>query len=212
VGLALVLTSASVSTALATDYAVGSDAKRITVDQAVHPGQSVALPAFGIYNKGTKAASYEMTVVAIGAKDGLAASWVSFDPQEFQLEPGEQSRITATIKIPSGTPAGTYQALLAGRMVAKSQASVGMSVGIGPLVTVRVASGWWLSAAWYRTTALYDSATPWSYFGTAIVILALAAAAIALIQWRSRRRFHQRTGLVVRAAATAEAEGTGGSA
>jgi hypothetical protein len=172
----------------------------------------VALPTFGIYNQGTKAASYEMTVVAIGAKDRLAASWVSFDRQEFQLEPGEQSRITATIKIPSGTPAGTYQALLAGRMLSKSQASVGMSVGIGPLVTIRVASGWWLSAAWYRTTALYDSAAPWSYLGTAIVILALAAAVIALVQWRSRRRFYRRTGLAARAAAAAEAERTGDSA
>jgi hypothetical protein len=187
-GLGLILLCAFASTAFATDYAVGSDAKRITVDQAVHPGQRVTLPSFGIYNQGTKPAHYQMTVVAIDGAEGIDPTWVSFEPKEFSLQPGEVSRITATITVPDGARAGTYQALLAGRLASRGQASVGMSVGIGPLVTVRVASGWWLSAAWYKTTGAFNDTAPWSYLGGVVIVLGLLAAGLALLQRRLRRR------------------------
>ena len=178
----------SVSTATATDYAVASDAKRITVDQTIQPGQAVTLPSFGIYNKGTKPANYQMSVVAISAQGGIDPSWVSFQPKDFSLQPGGMSKITATITIPDGAQAGTYKALLAGRLVTPGQASVTMSVGIGPLVTVRVASGWWLSAAWFKVAGRFHDSAPWSYFGAVVVILGLLAAVLALVQRRSRRR------------------------
>ena len=178
----------SASTATATDYAVASDAKRITVDQAIHPGQTVTLPSFGIYNKGTKPANYRMAVVAIGAQGGIDPSWVSFEPKDFSLQPGGMSKVTATIAVPDGAQAGTYKALLAGRLLSPGQASVTMSVGIGPLVTVQVASGWWLSAAWFKVTGLFHDSAPWSYFGAVVVVLGLAAAVLALVQRRSRRR------------------------
>ena len=88
------------STSSATDYSIGSDARSITVDQALHPGQTVTLPDFGIYNQGTKPADYQMAVVALSADGGIDPSWVGFQPEEFSLQPGEMSRITASISVP----------------------------------------------------------------------------------------------------------------
>ena len=211
VSLGVVLFCLPASTASASDYAIGSDAKSITVDQAVHPGQSVTLPSFGIYNNGTKPANYQMTVVSVGAKDRLDPSWVTLEPKEFSLEPGGKSTITATISVPADARPGTYRALLAGRLVSKGHASVTMSVGIGPMVTIQVASGWWLSAAWFRTEGFFRGHAPWSYLGTGVAVLAFFAGVLGLVDRRLRRRRTGRGLTIQTDLAGAEAGEIGGS-
>ncbi len=184
---AVVLLSLAAPRASASDYVIASDAESITVDQAIHPGQTVTLPAFGIYNKGTKRADYEMVVVAVDKAGGLDATWVEFSPRTFSLDPGGVSKISASVVIPSDTRPGTYRALLAGRVVNPGGSDVQMSVGIGPMLTMEVAGGWWLSAAWYKFTDLFDRSAPWSYFGAIVVALAILAVVLALLSRRSAR-------------------------
>ena len=95
--LGVVFLSLAAPKALATDYAIGSDAESINVDQAIHPGQTVTLPVFGIYNKGTKPANYEMAVVAVGKDDGLDTSWVAVRPAHLQPRPGRSHKIKVTV-------------------------------------------------------------------------------------------------------------------
>jgi len=190
--------------ASATDHVIASDAESITVDQAIEPGQSVTLPVFGIYNKGTMPADYEMVVVAIASAQGVDASWVDFSPRTFSLDPGGVGRITATVYIPSGALPGTYQALLASRLVNPGGSGVAMSVGIGPMLTFEVAEGSPLSAAWYRVTGFFSRHAPWSYFGS--IVLALAAlAGVAAQQADASRRPTQFLDALLHAPLTATA-------
>jgi hypothetical protein len=186
--VAVVFLSLGAQTAAASEYVIASDAESITVDQAIHPGQKVTLPVFGIYNKGTKRADYEMVVVAVDKAGGIDPSWVEFDQRTFGLDPGGVSKITATVAVPSDTPPGTYRALLAGRIVAPGGSGVQMSAGIGPMLTVQVAGGWWLSAAWYGFADLFQRSAPWSYLGSIVVALAILAAIFALLSRRAARR------------------------
>ena len=187
-GIAMVFLSASVASASATDYAIGSDAKSIKVDQAIHPGQTVTLPAFGIYNKGTKPADYVMAVVAAGKTDGINPSWITFSPRTFSLDPGGAAKVQATVFVPSGALPGTYKALLAGRIVDPGGSGVTMSVGIGPMLTIQVAKGWWLSAGWYAFSGFFGRSAPWSYLGSIVVVFAVIAAILALLSRKSARR------------------------
>jgi hypothetical protein len=173
--------------AQAADYVVGSDAESITVDQAIHPGQTVRLPTFGIYNRGTKDADYQMTVVVVGKDGGLDASWVSFSPSTFALGSGGAKKISASISIPSGTRPGTYRALLAGRIIDPGGSGVKMSVGIGPMLTIHVEDGWWLATVWYRVSGFFHGFAPWSYFGVIVALLAAIAAALTLVNRKSAR-------------------------
>ncbi len=205
------------STASASDYAIGSDAKSITVDQAIHPGQTVKLPVFGIYNKGTKQASYEMAVVAVGKADAVDSSWVDFSPRTFSLDPGAVTKVTVTVFVPSGARPGTYQALLAGSIVGTGGSNVNMSVGIGPMLTIRVAQGWWLSAGWYAFAGFFERSAPWSYFGAIVACLAIVSGVLALLSRRSARRArHSRRSLRATAGSAASPgegdEGVPGSA
>jgi hypothetical protein len=59
-----------------------------------------------------------------------------------------------------------------------------MSVGIGPMLTLEVAEGSWLSAAWYKVSGFFPRHAPWSYFGSIVVALAVLAMVLTL---RSRR-------------------------
>ena len=185
--VAMVFLSVPSATAWATDYAVGSDAASIKVDQAIQPGQTVTLPVFGIYNKGTKPANYEMTAVAVGKTDGIDPSWVKFDPRTFGLNPGGVTKVKVTVLVPSGARAGTYKALLAARIVDPGGSGVKMSVGIGPMLTVQVAKGWWLSAAWHRVADFFQGSAPWSYFGGIVAVLAILAVVLTLLGRKSRR-------------------------
>lgn len=175
------------SAASATDQVIASDAESITVDQAVESGQSVTLPAFGIYNKGTSRADYEMVVVAIGGTHGVDPLWVEFNPHTFSLDPGGVTNITTTVHIPSGALPGRYQALLAGRLVNPIGSEVTMSVGIGPMLTFQVAEGSPLSATWYRITGFFPRHAPWSYFGSIVLALAALALIVALQSRRATR-------------------------
>ena len=62
-----------------------------------------------------------------------------------------------------------------------------MSVGIGPMLTIEVAQGWWLSTAWYRFADFFQSSAPWSYFGAIVAVLAVLAVIFALLGRRSAR-------------------------
>ena len=191
--LAMVFLCLAAPMASATDYAIGSDAESITVDQAIHPGQTVTLPVFGIYNKGAKPVGYEMSVVAIGKTGGVDASWVQFSPRTFSLDPGGVKKVNVAIFVPSGARPGTYRALLAGRIVSTGGPDVKLSAGIGPMLTIQVAGGWWLSAAWYTSTGFFQRSSPWSYFGSIVAILALIAVILGLLNKRSARRGRPRS-------------------
>ena len=186
--VALACLSISAPMASATDYAIGSDAESIKVNQAIHPGQTVTLPAFGIYNKGTKSANYEMAVVAAGKTGGIDPSWVTFTPRTFSLAPGGTTKIQVTVFVPSGARPGAYKALLAGRIVDPGGTGVKMSVGIGPMLSIQVAKGWWLSAGWYRLTGFFGRSAPWSYLGSIVAVLAIIAIILALLSRRTSRR------------------------
>jgi hypothetical protein len=173
--------------ASATDQVIASDAESITVDEAIGPGQSVTLPVFGIYNKGTSRADYEMVAVAIDSTQRVDASWVDFDPRTFSLGPGGVGRITTTIHIPSGAPPGRYQVLLAARLEDSPGSGVTMSVGIGPMLTFEVAEGSPLSAGWSSVAGFFPRHAPWSYFGSIVMASAVLAMILALRGRRAAR-------------------------
>ena len=77
---------------------------------------------------------------------------------------------------------------MAGRLAAPDGSGVAMSVGIGPLVTVEVASGQWALAGWSAVAQFFQKNSPWSYFGLVVAVLALAAGALALVERKLRRR------------------------
>jgi len=171
---------------LATDYVLGCDAESITLDHPVHPGQTIKLPSFNLHNKGTKAAQYQMKVVADGATKRMDAEWVVFSPSSLALDPQEAGRVEVTIKIPRDAELGTYRALLAGRLVSQAAGDVQMSIGVGPMLTMEVTRGSWVSTAKGAVGSFFTNNSPWWYFACLAVVL-LAAAALTAVRRRKSR-------------------------
>jgi hypothetical protein len=94
------------------DAAVAIDPGAVEVDQPIAPDIDSVLGEVTVRNPGSQRSAY--TMYAQEASDGLpiSADWFSFEPSDFELEPGASQVITVRIRPDAGASPGTYTALL----------------------------------------------------------------------------------------------------
>lgn len=178
--------------ALAQSTSPGLAPSKIAIDQPVRQGDDVRLPSLNVRNNGDETAAFGMDLLRRSEQEEMAPdrSWFEFDPERFELEPGEARLVTVVMRVPQEATPGEYLGFL--RATASSAESEGAAVGVGAAVASRLTF-----TVENRNFHFYDPLTdffsdraPFSYIGLALLLL---AAAIEFL----RRRFRLRLSLGV---------------
>jgi hypothetical protein len=99
--------------AAAQQQGVAIDLGRIDVDEELTQGERYQLPTLGVRNPGTAASEYHMTIQPVAGTDAPAATWFSFSPTSFGLEPDARQPVEVALEIPADAAGGDYAALIA---------------------------------------------------------------------------------------------------
>ena len=126
--IALILFSISVicflpAKASADTIGVGVGTGRITLDEPIKPSLTYDLPSVAVFNNGDVTSEYEMTVEFNETQPQLKpqASWISFNPKTFTLEPGKAQQVAITINPDYSAVPGDYFAYLEAHPIQRSQ-------------------------------------------------------------------------------------------
>ena len=100
------------------DVAVGIDPGTVEVGQPIAPDTDSVVGEVTVRNPGSQRSAY--TMYAQEAPDGLAISpdWFTFEPSDFELDPGASQVITVRIRPDAGASPGRYTALLTAALAA----------------------------------------------------------------------------------------------
>lgn len=94
------------------DAAVAIDPGAVEVGQPIAPDIDSVVGEVTVKNPGSQRSAY--TMYAQEAPDGppVSPDWFSFEPSDFELEPGASQVVTVRIRPDANASAGTYTALL----------------------------------------------------------------------------------------------------
>ncbi len=185
--LAVVAPLCGAATATA-ELGVGTEVRRIDVPQALSAGGTYRIVPFNIANTGTEAA--ELGIVTMqSSKPGITvpASWLSFEPAGFSLQPGQSVDVQTTVRIPAGAAPGLYRIRLLGVPQTLTPSSGGLiGIGVGPTLSFTVGA----PGVWQRMWSTADGGwMPWSALGAlAPAVLVVLATAIVAGRRKARRR------------------------
>ena len=135
--------------------AIGLGASPLTFELTANPGD-VLINQLKVYNTGDSIIGIKMEVedFTVAGEIGHVklepaetetysiARWISFEPGEFTLQPGEQKFVNFTISLPENAePGGHYGAILAGTTAVVGGEFVGAAVAgrVGSLVLLSIA-------------------------------------------------------------------------
>jgi len=93
---------------------VGVGTGRIVLDEPVKPSLTYELPTIAVFNNGDVESEYQMTVQYNEVQDELKppASWITFSPTTFFLEPGKAQQVEITLQPEYNAKPGKYFAYL----------------------------------------------------------------------------------------------------
>jgi hypothetical protein len=168
----------------AADRGVALDIGQIDIEQALVPGGSYRLPAFGVRNPGDERTSYLLKVWPIrGGGRAPDPRWVRFSPVRLTLRPNRIMRIQVRIVLPADAAPGDYAALIGPEIVGTGGgASVGGAAAARLTFTVESSST--LESWWRRLKNFLGDHMPWTLVVPAAVLAGLLAEAL-----RRRYRF-----------------------
>ncbi len=108
---------------------VGVGLGKINIDETLSPGGIYRLPSLPVLNTGDEPADYEVEVTFLSEQEERRpeASWFSFNPQSFHLEPGKSQIVEVSLTLPVNARAGNYFAFLEAHPVKKAE---GVTIGI----------------------------------------------------------------------------------
>ena len=167
------------------DKGVALDVGTVKVEKKLSRGGSYTLPPIGVRNPGDETTTYKMGIDFIEDQDGRRpkASWFSFNPQEFTLEPGATTRVRIELDIPPGARPDDYEALVVATIVSESD---GEGTALGGAAAARlnftVKPSNFFEAWLLRIQNWFQDNAPWSYIVPAVFVLLVAL-------WFARRRF-----------------------
>ncbi len=115
-------------TALA-DLGVGISHGEIVIEEKLNRGGRYRVPAVTVSNTGTEDARYEVVITYIQDQPELRPDpgWFRFEPQAFDLDPGESQTVSIGLDIGDGADPGDYFALIEAHPI---QADTGVTVGV----------------------------------------------------------------------------------
>src|SRR5215467_2797951 len=133
---------------------VGIQAGPVRPSGAVHPGQTLALPAVSVVNAGSYPESIRLSVrhVAKGSSRAVPPSWIQFGAPVVQLAPKHATRISIELVVPGDAKPGAYLSDIVATGTSASQPPVGhayLGAAAATLLEFRVspdpAPGFWSS-------------------------------------------------------------------
>lgn len=165
---------------------VAVDIGLIEVDRPLLGGGTYRLPVLGVRNPGDEVSHYRMGVGG-AATAGMSvpdATWFSFTPAEFELEPGAVIPVTISLRLPRDVEPGRYEGLLRAELAAQGEgALVGAAAAARLSFEVAPSSG--LEAFVREMVGTLTGLPVWAYAG-------LAMAAVAGVIWLASRRYSLR--------------------
>lgn len=168
---------------ISADVGVAIDIGAIDVSQRLSKGGRYQLPTIGVRNPGTEASAYEMDVSFIQGQAGrrVPASWFTFTPARFTLQPGDTQAVRVHVEVPSNATPDDYKALLEARVASPGDgARIGAAAASQLSFTVKPST---VMEAWVlRGRLTMDDSAPWSYLLLALLLLGSAL-------WWVRGRF-----------------------
>src|SRR3990167_1521567 len=157
---------------------VGVGTGKIEVNEELRSGGIYKLPAVVVFNTGTEAATFSMSVTLNETQPQLKPDpkWFSFSPSKFTLEPGGSQSVTPTVTLPLVTKPGDYFGYLEARpdkTVQKGTAAIG--VAAAAKLSFKVVASNVFVALMFRLLNLVQNYAPWSYLLIAAFLAALTA-------------------------------------
>lgn len=168
------------------DQGVAIDVGRIDVDEDLTAGRRYELPTVRVRNPGTVKTDYRMVVQPISGTSGPDATWITFSPDEFSLDPDERRPVQVTLTLPDDADAGQYEALLTAQVAPSGD---GARIGAGAAARLRFTVESTTAAAAppveLPATATTSGRNWW------IVVTGLTVG-VAILGWRRLRRYNIR--------------------
>jgi hypothetical protein len=165
------------------DKGVALDVGTVVVQKDLSRGGKYNLPPIGVRNPGDEVTSYRMTVDYVQDQEARRppADWFRFEPSEFTLHPGEQTRVRIALHVHSGANADDFEALVVASIFNEQEGtSVGGAAAARLAFTVKSSNffdPWFL-----RIGDWFGDYAPWSYLTPGLI-------ALLVFLWLMRRRF-----------------------
>lgn len=153
---------------------VGVGLGKIEIDEPLKSGGIYSLPNLPVLNTGDVLADYEMEVTFFENQPELKpeASWFSFSPSTFNLEPGKSQIVEIRLTIPTSVMSGNYFAFLEAHPV---QSAEGVTIGIAAATKTyfTIEAGTILGAFTERIKSFFTTYTPASFIVLGVIVLTI---------------------------------------
>ncbi|HDZ54624.1 MAG TPA: hypothetical protein ENI19_03280 [Candidatus Nealsonbacteria bacterium] len=160
---------------------VGVNLGKIEIDEPLKPGGIYNFPIIGVINTGDEAGDYEVEVTYHQDQPQLrpAQEWFSFEPQQFNLEPGQSQSVAIKLTLPVKTKPGDYFAYLEAHPIIKAGPGTTIGVAAATKTYFSVVPANLLQAVIWRVSSFFTMYAPWTY-----VVLSIIAGAIIITIFR----------------------------
>lgn len=172
--LAAVALNALAPTSIEAATGVSINLGRVTVAEPLKGGQRLDLPRFTVSNPGDETATYVMSVAGLAddAASEPEASWFTFTPAEFTLEPGQVQAVRARLDLPADAATGPYVGLVRAQLTAAGEGSL---VGAAAAARLQFVVADNTSAGADVGNGSLDSLSPWVQIAGLAVLGVLGA-------------------------------------
>lgn len=158
---------------------VGIGTGKITMNEPLMAGQVHTLPVLVVLNTGDEPSDYGVSVISRESQPELKPlkEWFSFEPSEFNLEPGQSQIVQIKLTLPiKGAEPGDYFTFLQAHPAKKAAAGGGTSLGVAAAAKLyfTVAPANIFQGIYYRFINLYSAYHPWDTIVLAIIFVAIA--------------------------------------
>lgn len=161
---------------------VGISHSEIVIEEKLKEGGRYRLPSVAVSNTGSEAARYEVVISYIQDQEEHApeTGWFRFEPQAFDLAPGESQPVSITLNVGSDADSGEYFALIEAHPV---QIDSGIAVGVAAAtkLSFEVKPSSFFELWRLRIAHFFEDNSPFS------VVLPPLVAGLILIYFVSRR-------------------------
>lgn len=154
---------------------VGVGTGKIEVSEKLKAGSTTKIPSIVVINTGDETSFYE---IQIDYRDNVpeirpAKEWFVFEPQVFELDPGEQKVVNITLKLPvKGVEPGDYFAFVSAspvKILEEGRASINVAAASRLYFSVDYTNIF--QALYYRFANFYSNYHPWNTIVLVVIFL-----------------------------------------
>ena len=167
---------------------VGISSGEIKMDKPLKPGAIYELPSLPVRNTGDEPSYYGLGVAyhVERTEIRIPKEWLTFNPDKFYLEPGQQQPVAIKLTLPLKAEPGDYFAYVEAFPVAEITGSGGASMGIAvgaKLFFTVVPANFWQAITW-RVSSFWINNSPWTW-----VVFGMVLAAIFVVLFKKNFAF-----------------------